>query len=109
MLKNRTRFDIYADILRALKTRPEGELITKLSYAAGLPINRMRPMLVTLLKCGLLTTRMIGQPLYADSATRRFYCITHRGIEFLETYQRMKEFTDYIDTLATEEPMENRS
>lgn len=98
-MKNRTRFDIYADILGALKAHPEGELITKLSYGAGLPINRMRPMLVTLLKCGLLTTRIIGQPLYADSATRRFYCITHRGLEFIETYDKMKEFTQYLDSL----------
>jgi len=86
--KKRARVDIYADILEVLKHRPEGALVTRISYGAGLPIDRIKPMLNTLANFGLLTIR--------PSADSRFYHITRRGIEFLEAYRKVQGFMTYL-------------
>ena len=86
--KKRARVDIYADILEVLKHRPEGALVTRISYGAGLPIDRIKPMLDTLANFGLLTIR--------PSADSRFYHITRRGIEFLEAYRKVQGFMTYL-------------
>lgn len=54
-MKKRSRTDIYADILEVLKHRPEGALVTRISYGAGLPLDRIKPMLKTLADFGLLS------------------------------------------------------
>ena len=86
--KKRARVDIYADILEVLKHRPEGTLITRISYGAGLPLDRVKPMLDTLANFGLLTIRISG-----DS---RFYHITRRGVEFIEAYRKVQSFMTYL-------------
>jgi len=86
--KKRARVDIYADILEVLKHRPEGALVTRISYGAGLPLDRVKPMLETLSNFGLLTIR--------QSSESRFYHITRRGIEFLEAYRKVQSFMTYL-------------
>jgi len=86
--KKRARVDIYADILEVLRHRPEGALVTRISYGAGLPLDRIKPMLETLANFGLLTIRLSG-----DS---RFYHITRRGLEFLEAYRKVQGFMTYL-------------
>jgi len=86
--KKRARVDIYADILEVLKHRPEGTLVTRISYGAGLPLDRVKPMLDTLANFGLLTIRISG-----DS---RFYHITRRGVEFIEAYRKVQSFMTYL-------------
>jgi predicted transcriptional regulator len=86
--KKRARVDIYADILEVLRHRPEGALVTRVSYGAGLPLDRVKPMLETLANFGLLTIRPSG-----DS---RFYHITRRGLEFLEAYRKVQGFMTYL-------------
>jgi predicted transcriptional regulator len=86
--KKRARVDIYADILEVLRHRPEGALVTRVSYGAGLPLDRVKPMLETLANFGLLTIRLSG-----DS---RFYHITRRGLEFLEAYRKVQGFMTYL-------------
>ena len=78
-MKKRSRMDIYADILEVIKRRPEGALVTRISYGAGLPIDRIKPILETLSNFGLLSIRTAGES--------RFYHITRRGLEFLEHVQ----------------------
>lgn len=87
-MKKRSRTDIYADILEVLKHRPEGALVTRVSYGAGLPLDRVKPMLQTLANYGLLSVRMSG-----DS---RFYHITRRGLEFLDAYRKVQGFMTYL-------------
>ena len=89
-LKKRERLDIYADILEVLKRRPDGLLITRISYGAGLPIDRIKPMLDGLTRCELITVRVRGDPLQSSLLQRRFYYLTRRGLEFLDAYQRIK-------------------
>ncbi len=86
--KKRARVDIYADILEVLKHRPEGALVTRVSYGAGLPLDRIKPMLQTLANFGLLTIRLSG-----DS---RSYHITRRGLEFIEAYRKVQGFMTYL-------------
>jgi predicted transcriptional regulator len=86
--KKRARVDIYADILEVLKHRPEGALVTRISYGAGLPLDRVKPMLETLANFGLLTIRL--------SEDSRYYHITRRGIEFLEAYRKVQGFMTYL-------------
>ena len=92
-MKKRSRTDIYADILEVLKHRPEGALVTRVSYGAGLPLDRVKPMLQTLANYGLLSVRMSG-----DS---RFYHVTRRGLEFLDAYRKVQGFMTY---LGSEQP-----
>lgn len=87
-LKKRSRVDIYADILEVLKRRPEGALVTRISYGAGLPLDRIKPMLETLANFGLLSIRTAG-----DS---RFYHVTRRGLEFLDAYRKVQGFMTFL-------------
>lgn len=89
-MKKRSRIDIYADILEVLKRRPEGALVTRISYGAGLPLDRVKPMLETLANFGLLSIRTAG-----DS---RFHHITRRGLEFLDAYRKLQGFMSYLGT-----------
>ena len=86
--KKRARVDIYADILEVLKHRPEGALVTRISYGAGLPIDRVKPMLENLANFGLLSVRV--------SEESRVYHITHRGLEFLDAYRKVQGFMTYL-------------
>jgi predicted transcriptional regulator len=87
-MKKRSRTDIYADILEVLKHRPEGALLTKLSYGAGLPIDRIKPMLQTLANFGLLSM--------SNDSDGRFYHITRRGLEFLDAYRKVQSFMTFL-------------
>ncbi|HUK27471.1 MAG TPA: winged helix-turn-helix domain-containing protein [Candidatus Acidoferrales bacterium] len=89
----RSRMDIYADILELLKRRPEGALVTRLSYGAGLPIDRIKPMLQTLADFGLLSVR--------NDVNSRFYHITRRGLEFLDAYRKVQSFMTFLGTEQT--------
>ena len=87
-MKKRARIDIYADILEVLKRRTEGTLVTRISYGAGLPLDRVKPLLVTLAGYGLVSVRNVGES--------RYYHITHRGLEFLEAYRKIQGFMTYL-------------
>ncbi len=92
-MKKRSRVDIYADILELLKHRPEGALVTRISYGAGLPLDRVKPMLETLANFGLLTIHV--------GAESKAYYITHRGIEFLEAYRKVQSFMTFLGSEQT--------
>ena len=82
--------DIYADILEVLKRRPEGSLVTRISYGAGLPVDRVKPMLETLANYGLLSVRLAGES--------RFFHVTRRGLEFLDAYRKVQGFMTFLGT-----------
>lgn len=80
----RTKIDIYATILEAVRHFAGGGRITRISYAAGTPIDRLRLMLDDLATFGLLRR--------TDEEEEVTYSITQRGVEFLEAYWKMNAF-----------------
>ena len=100
-LKKRERLDIYADILEVLKRQPDGMLITRISYGAGLPIDRMKPMLDALTRCELVIVRARGDPLQSSFIQRRFFYVTRKGLEFLDAYRRIHSLLTYLEEEAS--------
>ncbi len=78
--------DIYAEILEALK-RKGLTRITRVSYAVGLPVDRTKRYLADLSSSGLA-----GVHTGEDAG----YSITHRGLEFLDAYWKLKGFLDFV-------------
>ena len=85
--------DIYAEILEALK-RKGLTRITRVSYAVGLPVDRTKNYLGDLSTSGL-----VGVQTGEESG----YSITHRGLEFLDAYWKLKGFLDFIGDEKEEE------
>ncbi len=81
--------ELYATVLEVIKVHPEGARITKMSYGVGVPIDRLKPILNDLASFGLLQT-LISE----DKDEGRFYVLTPRAFEFLETYWKMKSFLE---------------
>jgi predicted transcriptional regulator len=80
--------DLYATILEVIK-RYHGEgRVTRISYGAGMPVDRLRSSLERLGRLGLI----MAVP--RDGYT--VYDITARGQEFLSTYWKMR---GYIESL----------
>lgn len=82
-LPRRTRYEIYLDILEAVR-RKGACPITRLSYGAGLPVDRTKKVVDFLLAQGLLRQENIGE--------RRVYRITQRGGEFLAALRTVRKF-----------------
>ena len=97
-MKKRERLDIYRDILEVLKRQPAGVLITRLSYGAGLPLDRMKPMLDGLTQCDLVVVRVKGDPLQSNLVQRRFYYVTKKGLDFLDAYRRIRDLLAYLES-----------
>lgn len=72
-------------------------MVTRLSYGAGLPIDRMNLMLQTLSHFELIQIHL-GEPLQANITQRRFYGITKKGLEYLEAYKKIQGLITYLDT-----------
>lgn len=97
-MKKRSRLDIYADILEFLKRHPDGCQVTRLSYGAGLPIDRTKLMLETLSRHELIRINVVGEPLQGDLNRRRYYGITRKGLDYLEAYKKIQELITYLET-----------
>jgi len=85
-VSKRSRVDIYAEILEALK-RKGPTRITRVSYAVGIPVDRARKSLSDLAAAGL-TNIQTGE--------ETSYSITHRGLEFLDAYWKMDGFLKFL-------------
>ena len=84
MLK-RTRYDIYLAILGAVRSAGACP-ITRLSYAARLPVDRTKTVVEFLLSRGLLKEVNIGD--------RKLFRITDKGGEFLEALRTIRKFIE---------------
>ena len=82
-LSKRTRYDIYLDVLETVRRRGACP-ITRLSYGAGLPVDRTKKVVEFLLSRGLLREANIGD--------RKLYRITVRGGEFLQALRTVRKF-----------------
>ncbi|MDA4122519.1 MAG: hypothetical protein OK456_04985 [Thaumarchaeota archaeon] len=85
----RSKIELYAQILEVVTHYPEGIRITRLSYGVRVPVDRLKLLVEKL--CSLGLTRR-----YADEEETH-YGSTPKGLEFLDTYFRMKGFLDELD------------
>ena len=93
----RSKIELYATVLEVIKRYPEGSRITKMSYGVGVPIDRLKPILVDLTSYGLVQT------LTDDEEEGVFYVLTPRALDFLETYSKMQSFLEtFKGTVATD-------
>ena len=81
-MKRRTKYDIYADLLKTVMKRGSCG-VTRASYGANLPIDRAKKSLEFLASRGFVREEAID-----DSAK---YRITKRGIDYLEVFGRVRK------------------
>lgn len=82
-LPKRTRYDIYRDVLETVR-RKGACPITRISYGAGMPVDRAKKVVKFLVSRGLLRELNVGD--------KRLYRITTRGGEFLEALRTVRKF-----------------
>lgn len=81
-MERRTRYEIYADLLYAVMRKGSCPL-TRASYGANLPVDRAKKFL------GFLASRGFVKEEIVDDSRR--YHVTKRGLEYLETYRKMRK------------------
>jgi predicted transcriptional regulator len=87
--RRREATDLYATVLEVVKRYHGAARITRVSYGAGMPVDRLRSLVERLLSLGLLASEEIdGRPAYD---------ITPRGQEFLTTYWKMRAFIEVLE------------
>jgi predicted transcriptional regulator len=85
----RERTDLFAQVLEVVK-RFHGEArVTRISYAVGMPVDRLKRALERLEALHLVESERIGE------AT--LYGLTPRGQQFLDTYWRMRAFVELLE------------
>jgi len=88
--------DLYATVLEVVKRYHGAARVTRVSYGAGMPVDRLRSFLDRLLALGLLRSEEIdGRPVYD---------ITARGQEFLDTYWRMRAYVEILGPAGARRP-----
>jgi predicted transcriptional regulator len=88
--RRREATDLYATVLEVVKRYHGAARITRVSYGAGMPVDRLRALVERLVALGLLTSEEVdGRPAYE---------ITPRGQEFLSTYWKMRGFIEVLET-----------
>ncbi|MGD0256978.1 MAG: winged helix-turn-helix domain-containing protein [Thermoplasmata archaeon] len=87
--RRREATDLYATVLEVVKRYHGSARITRVSYGAGMPVDRLRLLMDRLLSLGLLQSEEIdGRPVFD---------ITARGQEFLDTYWKMRGFVEGLE------------
>ncbi|MCJ7423181.1 hypothetical protein MUP01_02795 [Candidatus Bathyarchaeota archaeon] len=89
--RRRAKYDIYADIVETV-AKKDLCLLTKVSYGANLPVDRAKTFLQLLVSHGFIREVDVGD--------HKKYKATRRGLEYVETFRRMKKFF-----AALEEPV----
>lgn len=88
--RRREKTDLYATILEVVKRHRGAARITRVSYGAGMPVDRLKVAVEQLVALGLLERQqMDGFAVYE---------VTARGQEFLTTYWKMHAFIELFDT-----------
>lgn len=91
--RRRELTDLYATVLEVVKRYHGAARITRVSYGAGMPVDRLKTFLDRLVGLGLLSSEELdGRPVFD---------ITARGQEFLDTYWKMR---GYVELLGPEKP-----
>ncbi|MCI4365315.1 MAG: hypothetical protein L3K10_04550 [Thermoplasmata archaeon] len=87
--RRREATDLYATVLEVVKRYHGAARITRVSYGAGMPVDRLRLLMDRLLALGLLRSE--------DVEGRPAFDITARGQEFLDTYWKMRGFVEGLE------------
>jgi predicted transcriptional regulator len=87
--RRREATDLYATVLEVVKRYHGSARITRVSYGAGMPVDRLRLLMDRLLALGLLQSE--------DVDGRPAFDITARGQEFLDTYWKMRGFVEGLE------------
>ena len=87
--RRREQTDLYATILEGVKRYHGQARITRVSYGAGMPVDRLRNSVERLVGLGLLSSE--------ENDGRAVYDITARGQEFLNTYWKMRGYIDALE------------
>ncbi len=91
-VRRREVTDLYATVLEVVKRYHGAARITRVSYGAGMPVDRVRILVRRLIDAGLLSSENLdGRPVYD---------ITARGQEFLDTYWKMRGYVEVLDRSA---------
>jgi predicted transcriptional regulator len=92
--KKRSRSDLYATILEVIRRYPEGGRITRVSYGVGVPVDRLKVMVEELTANGLVRRVAVEDEQGGNAGAAYCYGVTPRGLEFLDTYWKMKGFLE---------------
>ena len=88
--RRRERTDLFATILEVVKRHRGDARITRVSYGAGMPVDRLKVAVDRLVALGLLER-------VARDAGTATYEVTARGQEFLNTYWKMRGFIEAFE------------
>ena len=81
--QRRTKYDIYADIIEIISRKGLCSL-TRVSYGANMPVDRTKKELAFLIVHGFINE--------VDLEGSKKYRATKWGLEYLETFKRMRKF-----------------
>jgi len=92
--------DLYATVLEVVKRYHGAARITRISYGAGMPVDRLRNFVDRLQALGLLKSEELdGRPAYD---------LAPRGQEFLDTYWKMRGYIEVFDQPADPDERSSR-
>lgn len=99
--RRREATDLFATVLEVVKRYHGAARITRVSYGAGMPVDRLRNFVDRLVALGLLKTEELdGRPTYD---------ITPRGQEFLSTYWKMRAYIEVLEANPDDRVSRRRS
>jgi len=81
--RKRTKYDIYADVIEMVAKKDLCSL-TRISYGANMPVDRAKKVVTFLVSHGFLKEITVSD--------KRKYRTTKWGLEYLETFKRMRKF-----------------
>ncbi len=84
----RSKIELYASVVEVIKRYPEGARITKMSYGCGIPVDRLKLILQSLISYGLVQT------MRDEEEEGVYYVLTPRAFDFLDTFWKMKGFLE---------------
>ena len=87
--------DLYATVLEVVKHYHGAARITRVSYGAGMPVDRLRNFMERLLALGLLRSE--------EHDGRPVYDITVRGQEYLDTYWKLRGYLEGLERAPRDE------
>jgi predicted transcriptional regulator len=90
--RRRERTDLFAEVLEVVHRSPGRARVTRVSYAVGMPVDRLKLLLELLSAQGLLSVR--------SSPSGDTFELTPRGREFLDAYWRMRALLGSFDPIA---------
>ncbi len=61
-------------------------------------------MLETLVRCELIKIRILGLPLQGSLTERRYYHITRKGLEFIDTYKKIQGLITILEAEPRRQP-----